>query len=314
VTAVLHRAGGLTIEADAYLPGLNADAGSGVPDVRLQLGSPPRWHESPDRVVHEADDGRGHLLIRVTRSREGYCFLYADDTRVWLDQSGTRVWCTWATDLESAATYLTGPILVCILRLRGALTLHASAVQIGRVAIGLAGPHGAGKSTTAAALAVRGHGVLTDDVLCASRTQVGWVVQPGGNLIRLWPAGAALALGPSPALPLLARGWDKRALHLGDRGTRQAIDAVRLAGIAVLTPGTVSAVRRPIVGAESLVAIAANVSGSHLLDRRQRAGEFDAVASVSRSVRVLDVETGGPAADFGGLIDEIERWGESLDA
>ena len=318
MTPVLHRAAGLTIEADTYVPGFDPGGCSNPPDVRLHLDAVPRWHGSAHTVVHEAASAnrRGRPLIRITRSTEGYCFSYADDTRVWLDRSGASVWCTWptSTGLDSVATYLTGPVLVFLLRLRGVLTLHASAVQIGGVGIGLAGPHGAGKSTTAAALAVRGCPVLTDDVLCAARRPGGWMVEPAGSLIRLWPEGASLALGASVVLPLIARGWDKRALHLGDRGTRAAAGAVCLAGVVILTPGTASALQGPITGAHAFVAIAANVSGSHLIDAAQRAAEFDAIADLSRSVRIVGAETGGSARDFDGLVTAIERWGESLGA
>ena len=48
-----------------------------------------------------------------------------------------------------------GPVFAFVLRLRGAVTFHASAVRIGD-AVAFLGPQGAGKSTTAAALALRG--------------------------------------------------------------------------------------------------------------------------------------------------------------
>ena len=51
------------------------------------------------------------------------------------------------------------------LRLRGVPALHASAVAVGGAALAVVGSAGAGKSTTAAARAARGHAVVADDVL-----------------------------------------------------------------------------------------------------------------------------------------------------
>ena len=72
-----------------------------------------------------------------------------------------RVWAVWpaASSLEDVATYLLGPVLGLLLRLRGVPCLHASAVAFGDSAVAFAGSEGAGKSTTAAALASRGHAV-----------------------------------------------------------------------------------------------------------------------------------------------------------
>ncbi|HKX07773.1 MAG TPA: hypothetical protein VJN67_06240 [Stellaceae bacterium] len=72
------------------------------------------------------------------------------------------------TELPPEATewraYLLGPVLAVICYLRGLLPLHASAVQIGGRAIGIAGRSGAGKSTLAVMLSRRGHAAITDDI------------------------------------------------------------------------------------------------------------------------------------------------------
>jgi hypothetical protein len=60
---------------------------------------------------------------------------------------------------------LLGPVLGLLCYLRGLLPLHASAVRIGNRVVALAGPSGIGKSTLAAALAQRGHFLISEDVL-----------------------------------------------------------------------------------------------------------------------------------------------------
>ena len=64
-----------------------------------------------------------------------------------------------------AAVYLLGPVLGFVMRLRGIVPLHASAVMIGTGATVFVGDAGAGKSTTAGAFAALGYGVLSDDLL-----------------------------------------------------------------------------------------------------------------------------------------------------
>jgi hypothetical protein len=61
-------------------------------------------------------------------------------------------------------TYIYGSVLAVLCYLRGLLPLHGASVLIGGHAVVLSGPRGAGKSTLAAALARRGHPLLSDDV------------------------------------------------------------------------------------------------------------------------------------------------------
>jgi serine kinase of HPr protein (carbohydrate metabolism regulator) len=52
-----------------------------------------------------------------------------------------------------------------VLLLRGCISLHACAVAIDDRAVAIVGPAGAGKSTTAAALADQGYSILAEDVV-----------------------------------------------------------------------------------------------------------------------------------------------------
>lgn len=61
--------------------------------------------------------------------------------------------------------FLLGPVIGAVCNLRGFLPLHASAVRFDSRAVAFAGPSGAGKSTLAAALAARGH-ILVSDEIC----------------------------------------------------------------------------------------------------------------------------------------------------
>ena len=63
------------------------------------------------------------------------------------------------------AEYVSGMTLAVVLQQRGALVLHASAVDLGGAVVAFTGPSGAGKSTTASVFAARGYPVVTDDFL-----------------------------------------------------------------------------------------------------------------------------------------------------
>ena len=107
----------------------------------------------------------------------------------WLEHEGKEIWAIWpkASTLEDASSYLLGPVLGVLLRLRGTTCLHASAVAIDGQAVAFAGTEGAGKSTTAAAFARVGHSVLSDDVVALKENESGFVVAPAYPHICLWP-------------------------------------------------------------------------------------------------------------------------------
>ncbi|MFY7853077.1 MAG: HPr kinase/phosphorylase, partial [Brevundimonas sp.] len=81
---------------------------------------------------------------------------------------------------------LLGSVLGVICHLRGLFPLHASCVSIDGEAVAFCGASGAGKSTTALHLTLRGHGLLSDDV-----TQI----DPTANKHpQVWPAFPRLKL------------------------------------------------------------------------------------------------------------------------
>jgi hypothetical protein len=130
---------------------------------------------------------------------------------------GAKVWATWLAPLtlDDTATYLLGPVLGVVLRLRRAVCLHASAVALGGWAVALVGPAGAGKSTAAAAFARRGFPVLSDDVSTLDVRGGTLLVHPGNPRLRLWSQSVQALFGAPDALPRLTPNWDKLCLDLG---------------------------------------------------------------------------------------------------
>ena len=106
-----------------------------------------------------------------------------------------------------------GPVLGTVLRQRGRMVLHASAVSLGEGVVAFVGHKHYGKSTTAAALHLCGHPLVTDDVLPVGLTTEGPPrVWAGCPRLRLWPdAIEALSQDPAELEPLHER-VSKRAL------------------------------------------------------------------------------------------------------
>ena len=316
-----YRVYGLRVGATDPLPGLPSASGHppfAALDIVLHWGRLPPESVSGARTWHrtytsDETDEKGRPIFVLDRSESAHPVLrlvYADDTRFWLTDQASEVWAWWPEALtpEDASTYLLGPVLGYVLRLRGLHVLHASAVSLAPSggdasnnrlpgALAMVGPPGAGKSTMAAAFARRGHGVLTEDVcaLCeggsgcrdgfgqgdVARREVDTApgevdVLPGYPLIRLWPDSVEMLCGSPEVLPLLTPTWDKRYLALGGEGPEFLHESLPLRAIVLLAPREGSGAPRvePVPPAEALIHLVGNTYKNLLLDRDQRVSEF----------------------------------------
>jgi len=94
-------------------------------------------------------------------------------------------------DDELLRMYVEGMMMATLLFQRGCFVLHASVVRIGESCAAFLGHVGAGKSSTAAALHARGHGVVTDDNAALSLTSTAALVTPSFPYVKVFPAIAA---------------------------------------------------------------------------------------------------------------------------
>ncbi|HEV8722568.1 MAG TPA: serine kinase [Candidatus Binatia bacterium] len=118
------------------------------------------------------------------------------------------------TDERALRLCLLGPVLALILHQRRQLILHASAVSVGGKAVVFLGGQGWGKSTIAAALHLRGHEMLADDVTTIHMDSACPMVLPAFPQFKLWP-DSVRALGKMPdCLPLLHSAINKRAYRI----------------------------------------------------------------------------------------------------
>jgi hypothetical protein len=235
----------------------------------------------------------------------------------WLDRAGQNVWSVWpdTTSVENAATYLVGPVLGLLLRLRGVVCLHASAVAIGDRAVAFVGSEGAGKSTTAAALAQRGHAVISDDVAALVEQEGRFSVLPAYPHLSLWPDSVEMLYGPDKTLPSLSPDWGKHLLSLTANHLKFEHRSLPLGAIFVLGERgadpqvpSLDSMRHQ----EGLLSLVANSFATNLLDPDMRAREFSLLGRVLSAVRIWQFRPQRDAAMINQLCATIENVCASL--
>jgi hypothetical protein len=303
-----HVAYGLRLTANLPIPGLPIRPNTQQTDVRVWLGEPSRYPISTsgslEFVYVSSDEAEQHtpcLRVAVDPSRNYFAFFYRDGARFAVECHGREVWADWPQgySLEDACTYLLGPVLGFVLRLRGIHCLHASAVLVGESAIALAGPPGAGKSTLAAAFGRSGFPVLSDDVVALADQGEGFLVQPGYPRVNLWPDSVRALFGFETALPRITNTWNKHYLPLDENGCRFASQLSLLHAVYILyerDPDMTEPVIEDVASSEALMALVTHSYVNYLLDRHMRSSEFALVARLVKSVPVRGVRpTGNPA-------------------
>jgi hypothetical protein len=296
---------GLTLLSDEPLPGLAPAPPGAAADVRVRLRAMPAWL-TPGTLAG-AREWRPAALdadapLRIHRTGEGWFHLaYADGTRVAVDGGGTEVWADWPEGvmLDATATYLVGPVLGWILRLRGVLALHASVAAVDGAAVALAGAAGMGKSTAAAALARAGWAVLSDDVAALDEEGGAFSARPAFPRVRLWEDAVEALFGAPDSLPRVCAGWEKRYLPLDDLdafGTRSA----PLAAVFLLDDARPEgAAAEPVARAEALRALLPHTYAGALLDARMRGRELEALSRLVSRVPVFRLHLPDGAARMG---------------
>ncbi len=319
--SVFHSVYGLHLSANRLIPGAGIPEGQpvcDVYDVEIVFGPIPAWLEHSlaasrtPRYVASNTHSTGNPTLVVSEFDSGayFEFRYQDDTRFILDRQGTRIWASWQDPLtlEDTATYLLGPVLGFVLRLRGVTSLHASAIAIQDRALVLLGSAGSGKSTTAAALAVRGYPVISEDVCALYSSKGTFLVPPGYPCLRLWPDSVDTLFGRSDALPLLTPNWDKRFLDLSLREGAFQPTSLPLGAIYLLGERS-DRVDAPYVddipARDKLTTLVANTYVNYLLDTKMRANEFVDLSRVLSSVPLRHVTPHTEPSELSKLCDVI---------
>ena len=287
-------------------------------DVHVFLNELPSWFTESLRDSEE--------IVYISPGREtngnpGVCFLrgpdgsyfrivYGDGAEFLVNRTGSEIWSIWTGNLtiKDSFVYLFGPIVGFVLRIRGLISLHASAVSIDSRAVAIVGSAGAGKSTTAASFALLGYPVLSDDVLPLLDHGDFFSVQSGYPCVCLWPESVESLYGSSDSLPRLTPTWDKRYLALGKDGHRFQRDPMPLAAIYVLgnretQPGRPFA--EPVTGADALLPLVCNTYMNYLLDSAGQAREFELLGRIAGAVPIRKVQPHSDPAYLNKLCEVI---------
>jgi len=320
-----YSAFGLFLRSNVPIPGLTPlHSSEALPDVEVHLGNlPPFITAAPSDAsspvyVSSITTDSGEPALKVWKTAEGLLRMdYFDGMQFWLDAAGNRIWAVWPDPLlvEDAATYLLGPVLGWVLRLRGVTCLHASAVAFGRFAAAFVGCAGAGKSTTAAALARRGHPVVSDDIVALVERDGAFAVMPAYPYLCLWPDSVKLLYGSGEALPAFSPSWDKRQLRLAENrlGFEEQplpLGAVFLLGERSLEPAA-PFIEDP-APKEALLALVGDSYATNFLDREMRRSEFELLGRLVNRIPVRRLRPHKDSLRIGDLCDLIDKACEHL--
>jgi hypothetical protein len=315
-----HTSFGLTFHSSLPLPGvplaskssdLSGNSSQSHWDVNLHLGIAPADPSLDARQGEELTytssylDDKNQPVLHIWQAVDSSFLrlVYADGTQFWIDQQRANIWSTWLEQLslENTLSYLLGPVLGLLLRLRGVTCLHASAVAFGDWCAAFVGAEGAGKSTTAAAFAAQGQPVLSDDVVALglaspifsksgvdaaiSRASL-FHVSPAYPRICLWPDSTQMVPGLPENLPQLAPDWDKRRLALGTDGILYASEPLPLAAIYIFAERRADSAPAidPCPPKKALLSLVANTYANNVLSPELRAQEFSLLDRLVASV------------------------------
>ena len=189
------RVHGLTIEAPFAL-GSRYDAG--VVDLVVADGATileaDQQAEPADPVVAQAGQNRAFYLL-IQHSDEHFTLRFRGFGDAVINTTEGRVTWRLLPDADPSWTpiFTGGTVLATVCQLRGWLTLHASAVEIGGRAVAFVGDSGAGKSTLAALACLGGANLVTDDVLRVDLEEGRAWCHRGATTVRLRPGSRALS-------------------------------------------------------------------------------------------------------------------------
>jgi hypothetical protein len=170
---------GWRVHSELDLPELAPWTGEDrAPDVVMRIG------EVPDRLDDLVEDGP---FLQI--DRRGMCLLRLENVAAYLVTGPNEVIVSLRPGVAEVEirVFLLSSVLGLLCHQRGLLPLHASCVAIDGKAVALCGRSGAGKSTAAVHLALRGNALLADDVcVIDAHAAAGPQVLPAFPRAKLW--------------------------------------------------------------------------------------------------------------------------------
>jgi hypothetical protein len=317
---------GVGIHSTSRIAGLQpATPDSSHFTLHFEMGPEPEWVRSasvlPGRVLSRLPEDltTADPSFILTEYGSGKCYdlSYSDGARFVFNETSDRLWGTFRppVTLDELHQYLVGPVMGFLLRHRHVTCLHASAVELDNRAVLFSGDQGYGKSTTAAALALRGVSVLGEDIIPLEWAKDCYWAVPGYPRVCLWPDAVAKLLGDEASLPRLSSTWTKRYLPLDGVRAKFAAEKKPL-GIIYLFGERSAEPHAPFIAEmrpkEAVLALLQNTYMNWLIDRHRRAEEFDELCKIVGQVPVRRIVAHTDGAKLGDLCERILQDAERI--
>lgn len=227
--------------------------------------------------------------VHLARHAAGWVLTFDDTGSFDISEDGSTI--TWraptGADLDAARKDLLGRVLPLCLHLRGVVSLHGSAVALGREAIAFVAPKFHGKSTTAAALVETGALLLADDVIPIRDAEVPAVL-PSVGFLQLWKDAAAQVAAGAEAVPGAAEGPKVQRRWTG-QGTGPT-EATPLAAVYLLAPAgedpAAVVARSRVPPVQAALALLGQLKLANLLGAEERGRLLDTTGRLAERVSV----------------------------
>lgn len=172
-----YRISGLSVGSEIALPGLIAlGVDRGAPEVTIRPGAVPHSLDNAGASGPTWQIEGRRFLLRIPGIAR---FLLSNGNDIQFELEP-------GADEADIPVFILGTVFGILLHQRGQIVLHASAVRVDGKAILFCGPSGAGKSTMAAALALCGLPLVTDDICAITVINGSPMALPDGRQLKLW--------------------------------------------------------------------------------------------------------------------------------
>jgi len=324
-----YLAYGLEVECSSRIEALQCvPSHAGNIDLQFEDGPEPPWVTAlvglPKKIIRRrpgpeepVEDAEPAFVLTQLGDEQGFELAYSDGVRFVTDGAGRRLWGTYRPPMapEEFAFYFLGPVMGFLLRRRHITCLHSSAIEVQGRAISLCGEAGLGKSTTAAAFALRGLPVIAEDIVPLQEEGEGFLAVPGYPCVCLWPESVQMLLGSEEALPFITTGWEKRYLALdGQRATfaRQKLPVALIYVFAPRTNDSTAPRIERLSPREAVLDLVRNTYMNWVIGSEQRAAEFDTLCRLVDRVQVCRIVPHAQPEKIGELCDLIRRDAEAF--
>jgi len=252
------------------------------------------------------------LIIRFTNGQETAFFVS--------DKKGEKLNVYYHPDIaiNDLYSYLLGPVIGCILRLKNKVCLHASVVNINQKAVAFIGEKTAGKSTLIAHFAANSYPILSDDIAVLSKESNVFLVSTGYPRLRLWRQSLAKikAFDIETLIPVV-EGTDKYYLPLNEisNNTWQFQDKpLPLAAVVYLNSRneTADLALNKLNTLEGFLKLKGNVYADYMLDTPLLKKEFEFFGEISQQLPVLSLDRPNNLAYLADTRKYIVEWAKNI--